>query len=141
MERKIVEAVNEMTNGSFHSVSEIQKEYFKEEILDFYLRFEGIIGYTEQILDVIYALDSTEKENTKTPLDLIVQSANSSKKDKSQSILEIIDGLKEHSEKIIDNADMHNQDFNVDSLTYEMGYQKALTDLKEAFSKSIQLER
>lgn len=139
MERKIVEAVNKMTNGTFQNLSEIQKEFFKEEILDYYLRYEGIIGYTDQILDVINALDTVEVE--KTPLDLVVDNVEANRENKPQSVIEIIEGLKEHSDEIIENADMHKQELFVDSLTYEMGYQQALTDLKEAFSKSIQLER
>ena len=139
MERKIVEAVNEMTNGTFQNLSEIQNEYFKEEILDFYLQYEGIIGYTDQILDVINTLDTVEVE--KTPLDLVVDNVEANRENKPQSVIEIIEGLKEHSDEIIENADMHKQELFVDSLTYERGYQQALTDLKEAFSKSIQLER
>ena len=48
MEDKILEAFNETYNGGFTSFEEIGKGYDTTEILDTWLEYEGIVGYTRR---------------------------------------------------------------------------------------------
>ena len=59
MKKQLLEAFNEMNNTNFHHLSNIKiYGYSKKEILDAYLRYEGIAGYTEKILSVIDIINS-----------------------------------------------------------------------------------
>ena len=57
MEEKILEAFNETYNGGFTSFEEIKKGYDTTEILDTWLEYEGIVGYTRDIIDLLGACD------------------------------------------------------------------------------------
>lgn len=60
----LIEAVNEMYNRNFSSLEEIKQEFNNEEILDSYLRYEGIIGYTDKILSVMEQLKPKEENES-----------------------------------------------------------------------------
>lgn len=53
MQKKIIEAFNETFDRSFKSFEDIRREYDVTEILDTWLRYEGIIGYTRNIIDLL----------------------------------------------------------------------------------------
>lgn len=53
MREKIVEAFNETYGNRFKSFEEIESEYPVTDILDTWLRYEGIIGYTRNIIDLL----------------------------------------------------------------------------------------
>ncbi len=53
MREKIVEAFNETYGNRFKSFEEIRNEYDVTEILDTWLRYEGIVGYTRDIIDLL----------------------------------------------------------------------------------------
>lgn len=53
MREKVVEAFNETYGKRFKSFEEIRKEYDVAEILDTWLRYEGIVGYTRDIIDLL----------------------------------------------------------------------------------------
>ncbi|MBQ8297100.1 MAG: hypothetical protein IJX77_04890 [Ruminococcus sp.] len=53
MREKIVEAFNETYGNRFKSFEEIRNEYDVTEILDTWLRYEGIVGYTRNIIDLL----------------------------------------------------------------------------------------
>lgn len=53
MREKIVEAFNEMHGNRFKNFEEIRKIYDITEILDTWLKYEGIIGYTRDIIDLL----------------------------------------------------------------------------------------
>ncbi|MBE6855849.1 MAG: hypothetical protein E7500_00245 [Ruminococcus sp.] len=53
MREKIVEAFNETYGNRFKSFEEIRNEYDVTEILDTWLRYEGIVGYTSDIIDLL----------------------------------------------------------------------------------------
>ncbi len=53
MREKIVEAFNETYNKKFKSFESIKRKYDVTEILDTWLRYEGIIGYTRNIIDLL----------------------------------------------------------------------------------------
>jgi hypothetical protein len=53
MEMRILEALEEMENKKFNTVEDAKKEYSENEIFDIWLRYEGIIGYTGQIINVL----------------------------------------------------------------------------------------
>lgn len=57
VEEKILEAFNETYNGGFKSFEEIKKGYDTTEILDTWLEYEGIVGYTRDIIDLLGACD------------------------------------------------------------------------------------
>ena len=48
----LIEAVNEMYDRNFSSLEEIKQEFNNEEILDSYLRYEGIIVITAAAKDM-----------------------------------------------------------------------------------------
>ena len=52
MQKKILEAFNETYGNRYKSFEEIKSEYEVTEILDTWLRYEGIIGYTRNIIDL-----------------------------------------------------------------------------------------
>ncbi|WP_173386981.1 hypothetical protein [Ruminococcus flavefaciens] len=53
MQSRIIEAFNEVYGCNYKSFEEIKKEYPVTEILDVWLRYEGIVGYTRYIIDVL----------------------------------------------------------------------------------------
>lgn len=53
MQEKIIEAFNETHGNRFKSFDDIKREYDVTEILDTWLRYEGIIGYTRDIIDLL----------------------------------------------------------------------------------------
>lgn len=53
MQKKIIEAFNETYGSNFKSFEDIRREYDVTEILDTWLRYEGIIGYTRNIIDLL----------------------------------------------------------------------------------------
>lgn len=60
----LIEAINEMYDKNYSSLDEVKNDFREEEILDSYLRYEGIIGYTEQILSVMEQLRPTKKNES-----------------------------------------------------------------------------
>ena len=53
MQNQIIEAFNETYNCNYKSFSQIKEEYPVTEILDVWLRYEGIVGYTRDIIDLL----------------------------------------------------------------------------------------
>lgn len=53
MREKILDAFNETYGNRFKSFEEIRNEYDVTEILDTWLRYEGIVGYTRDIIDLL----------------------------------------------------------------------------------------
>ena len=53
MREKIVEAFNEMYDSDCNDFELIKEEFSTVEILDTWLRYEGIIGYTRDIIDLL----------------------------------------------------------------------------------------
>ena len=53
MQEKILEAFNETYDENYKSFEEIKNKYEVTEILDTWLRYEGIIGYTRDIIDLL----------------------------------------------------------------------------------------
>ena len=60
MEKKLLDALAEMEGAKFESLTQALQEYSGREIFDSWLRYEGISGYGEKILDAIYALNLGE---------------------------------------------------------------------------------
>lgn len=56
MEDKLLEAVNEMNYEKFTSLDEAGNVYSNTEIMDSWLRYEGIIGYTDKIMAAFQVL-------------------------------------------------------------------------------------
>lgn len=56
MEDKLLEAVNEMNYSNYETLEEAKKIYSDVEILDSWLRYEGIIGYTGKIISAVNIL-------------------------------------------------------------------------------------
>jgi hypothetical protein len=56
MEAEILEALNEMKGQAYSSLEEARPNYSPRELLDIWLRYEGIIGYTDTILNVMTAV-------------------------------------------------------------------------------------
>lgn len=53
MREKIIEAFNETYGNRYKSFEDIKQEYDITEILDTWLRYEGIVGYTRDIIDLL----------------------------------------------------------------------------------------
>jgi len=53
MQEKIIKAFNETYGNRYKCFEEIKSEYEVTEILDTWLRYEGIIGYTRDIIDLL----------------------------------------------------------------------------------------
>lgn len=53
MESKILEAIREMDGQAYESLEEARGVYTPRELLNIWLRYEGIIGYTDTILNVM----------------------------------------------------------------------------------------
>jgi hypothetical protein len=61
MESKLLEALNEMSIEKFNSIDEAKKLYSDVEILDSWLRYEGIIGFTGSIITAVNILMGVER--------------------------------------------------------------------------------
>lgn len=57
MQDKILEAYNEMNYDKCETFEELLSKASKYEILDAYLRYEGIQGYTTRIIRVVDCID------------------------------------------------------------------------------------
>ena len=57
MRDRIVEAINERYNCHYKDFEEIRKEFSVTEILDTWLNYEGTIGYTRSIIDLLGECD------------------------------------------------------------------------------------
>lgn len=64
MEERIIEYFNEVNNTEYSSLDSIKQEYSDEEILDAYLKYEGISGYTRQLLSVIKCIKNFAKKES-----------------------------------------------------------------------------
>ena len=53
MQEQIIEAFNETQNTDYKRFEEIQRDFSVSEILDTWLRYEGLIGYTRDIIDLL----------------------------------------------------------------------------------------
>lgn len=53
MQQKIIEAFNEKYDSDCTDFEIIKNEFPVEEILDTWLEYEGIIGYTREIIDLL----------------------------------------------------------------------------------------
>lgn len=53
MQEKILEAFNETYDSDCNDFEIIKNEFSVVEILDTWLRYEGIIGYTRDIIDLL----------------------------------------------------------------------------------------
>lgn len=56
MEEKILYALHEVEDETCSTVAEALKSHSPRELLDVWLHYEGIYGYTDQILSVMEAL-------------------------------------------------------------------------------------
>lgn len=56
MENYLVEAFNKMKKTRYPDLESIKKDYGEVEIFRTFLEFEGIIGYTYKILEVVELL-------------------------------------------------------------------------------------
>jgi len=53
MQDRIIEAFNETFGYNYQHIEEIKRDYDTTEILDIWLRYEGIVGYTRDIIDLL----------------------------------------------------------------------------------------
>lgn len=53
MQEKILEAFNETYRSNYKNFAQIKEEYPVTEILDVWLRYEGIVGYTRDIIELL----------------------------------------------------------------------------------------
>lgn len=60
MKRKLINALNEMNDKDYTSLDEALKNNSIETVLDAWLRYEGISGYTSQIIDAMFTLLDVE---------------------------------------------------------------------------------
>ena len=56
MEKAILEALQEMTGETCDTMEQALAQHRKIELLDYWMRYEGLIGYTRPILHVMEAL-------------------------------------------------------------------------------------
>ncbi len=57
MEKKLLNALEEMEGAKFESLDQALQKYSGREIFNFWLEYEGIIGYGESILEAVDALE------------------------------------------------------------------------------------
>lgn len=65
MERSLLEAFNYMNETNYTTLEEIKQKYTEFEILDCWLMYEGIHGYTNRILEILKTIrfgERTERE-------------------------------------------------------------------------------
>lgn len=60
MENNIIQAFNEMNDTEYETIEEIQKHFSTAEILQSWLEYKGIYGYTAKILHVLEILQNKE---------------------------------------------------------------------------------
>ena len=53
MEKSLLEAFNYMNETNYISLEEIKQKHTEFEILDCWLRYEGLHGYTNRILEIL----------------------------------------------------------------------------------------
>lgn len=63
MEKVILIAINEYFGVKFQKLEDALKRYSKEEILDGFLRYEGIIGYTNRITEAMKLIGFIQGED------------------------------------------------------------------------------
>ena len=56
MEAKILYALRESENEDCSTIAQALKSHSRRELLDIWLHYEGIFGYTDQILNVMEAV-------------------------------------------------------------------------------------
>ena len=56
MEQAVLTAVREMTGESIQTMEQAHEQFSRRELLDIWLRYEGMTGYTQQILNVMEVL-------------------------------------------------------------------------------------
>ena len=56
MEQAVLTAVREMTGEPIQTMEQAHEQFSRRELLDIWLRYEGLIGYTGEILHVMEAL-------------------------------------------------------------------------------------
>ena len=57
MDKKLLESLNEMRDEDFTTLADAKAIYSSTEILDSWLRYEGISGYTSQIISALKELE------------------------------------------------------------------------------------
>lgn len=65
MERSLLEAFNYMNETNYTTLEEVKQKYTEYEILDCWLMYEGIHGYTNRILEILKMIrfgERTERE-------------------------------------------------------------------------------
>lgn len=65
MEKSLLEAFNYMNETNYTTLEEIKQKYTEFEILDCWLMYEGIHGYTNRILEILKMIrfgERTERE-------------------------------------------------------------------------------
>lgn len=65
MERSLIETFNYMNETNYTTIEEIKQNYTEFEILDSWLTYEGIHGYTNMILEILKMIrfgERTERE-------------------------------------------------------------------------------
>ena len=56
MEQAVLSAVREMTGAPIQNMENALEQFSRRELLDIWLRYEGVTGYTQQILTVMEVL-------------------------------------------------------------------------------------
>ena len=56
MEQAVLTAVREMTGEPIQTMEQAHEQFSRRELLDIWLRYEGVTGYTQQILNVMGVL-------------------------------------------------------------------------------------
>lgn len=56
MEKRLLEAINDCAYENFDSIDTALKSYSNRELLDLFLEYEGIIGYTDTIISAMTTL-------------------------------------------------------------------------------------
>lgn len=60
MRQELVDAFNEIEHTDFKTLEEIKRLYSKADIVGAWLQYEGIIGYTSNILRVVELAEKGE---------------------------------------------------------------------------------
>ena len=63
MEQKLLNDINEALSTNYTSLKDAQAQHSPRELLDAWLSYEGIIGYTDQILRIICKLGIAEPDS------------------------------------------------------------------------------
>lgn len=75
MEKSLLEAFNYMNETSYTTLEEIKQKYTEFEILDCWLMYEGIHGYTNRILEILKMIrfgERTEHERKITEISALM---------------------------------------------------------------------